>query len=268
MTEPVPADIIDVQVDAEGLALLRMRDEAGKNAFSQTFVAALVAALTALGRRADVKVVVLCGLPAVFSAGGDREVLLGLAEGRIAPYDLLLTRTLLELPQPSVAAIAGAAVGGGLVFGLACDLVFMARESRYGCNFMDLGFTPGMGTTRLLQAAVGAYVAAEMMLGAKYFRGAELAERGAQVNAVLPRAEVEARALDVAGRLCEKPRGALLLLKRALGLPRRLAFEEARTLESMMHEICFTDPATQASIRENYHTARPDPGPDKRAQDT
>ncbi len=67
-------------------------------------------------------------------------------------------------------------------------------------------------------------------------------------------------------------RSALLLLKRALGLPRRLAFEEARTLESMMHEICFADPATQASIRENYHTTapapRPHPDPDPRAQDT
>ncbi len=250
--QPVPEDILDLRVDEAGCAVLRMQDSAGKNAFSQPFVAALVQALTALGARADVKVVVLCGLPELFSAGGDRSVLLGLAEGHIAPYDLLLTRSLLELPQPSIAAMAGAAVGGGLVFGLACDLVFMARESRYGCNFMDLGFTPGMGTTRLLQAAVGPYVAAEMMLGAQYFRGQELAARGAQVNAVLPRAEVEARALDVAARLCEKPRAALLLLKRTLGLPRRLAFEEARTLESLMHELCFADPATKALIRENY----------------
>ena len=84
MTGPVPpGDLVELTVDAEGLALLRMRDEAGKNAFSQPFVAALVAALTALGRRADVKVVVLCGLADVFSAGGDRSVLLGLAEGRI-----------------------------------------------------------------------------------------------------------------------------------------------------------------------------------------
>ena len=251
-------DSLELAVSDEGLATLCMRDAAGKNAFSQPFVAALVQTLTEIGARADVKVVVLCGLPDVFSAGGDRSVLLGLAEGRIAPYELLLTRTLLELPQPSIAAIAGAAVGGGLIFGLACDLVFMARESRYGCNFMDLGFTPGMGTTRLLQAAVGPYVAAEMMLGAQYFRGADLATRGAQVNGVLPRVEVEARALDVAGRLCEKPRAALLLLKRALGLPRRLAFEEARTVESMMHEICFADPRTQATIRENYLPASTD----------
>lgn len=253
MTAPVPQDILDLQVDADGCATLRMQDRAGKNAFSQSFVAALVTQLTAIGARSDIKVVVLCGLPDIFSAGGDRSVLLGLAEGRIAPYDLLLTRTLLELPQPSLAAMAGPAVGGGLVFGLACDLVFLARESRYGCNFMDLGFTPGMGTTRLLQAAVGPYLAAEMMMGAQYFRGQELADRGAQVNAIVPRAEVEARALDVAARLCEKPRTALLLLKRSLGLPRRQAFEEARTLESLMHELCFADPATQALIRQNYH---------------
>ena len=253
MTPPVPKDLLDLQVDADGCATLRMQDSAGKNAFSQSFVAALVAQLTAIGARADIKAVVLCGLPDIFSAGGDRSVLLGLAEGRIAPYDLLLTRALLELPQPSLAAMAGPAVGGGLVFGLACDLVFLARESRYGCNFMDLGFTPGMGTTRLLQAAVGPYLAAEMMMGAQYFRGQELAERGAQVNGIVPRAEVEARALDVAARLCEKPRAALLLLKRSLGLPRRLAFEEARTLESLMHELCFADPATQALIRQNYH---------------
>jgi polyketide biosynthesis enoyl-CoA hydratase PksI len=253
MTTLVPQDILDLQVDADGCATLRMQDRAGKNAFSQSFVAALVAMLTAIATRSDIKVVVLCGLPDIFSAGGDRSVLLGLAEGRIAPYDLLLTRTLLELPQPSLAAMAGPAVGGGLVFGLACDLVFLARESRYGCNFMDLGFTPGMGTTRLLQAAVGPYLAAEMMMGAQYFRGQELADRGAQVNAIVPRAEVESRALDVAARLCEKPRAALLLLKRSLGLPRRLAFEEARTLESLMHELCFADPATQALIRQNYH---------------
>ncbi len=257
MNEHVAKDSLEVTVGEDGLCTLRMRDAVGKNAFGQAFVAALVETLTTLGARTDVKVVVLCGLADVFSAGGDRSVLLGLAEGRIAPYDLLLTRTLLELPQPSIAAMAGAAVGGGLVFGLSCDLVFMARESRYGCNFMDLGFTPGMGTTRLLQAAVGSYVAAEMMMGAQYFRGADLASRGAQVNGVLPRAEVETRALDVAGRLCEKPRAALLLLKRALGLPRRLAFEEARTVESMMHEICFADPDTQATIRANYLQTKP-----------
>ncbi len=245
--------LLATSVEDDGLAVLRMQDEAGKNAFSQTFVAEVVAGLEGLGRDPKVKTVVLCGLPAIFSAGGDREVLLGLAEGRIAPYDLLLTRTLLEVPIPTIAAMAGAAVGGGLVFGLACDLVFMAADRRYGCNFMDLGFTPGMGSTRLLQAPFGEYVAAEMLLGAQYFRGDQLAARGARVNGIIKSDEVEVRAFDVGRRLCEKPRSALGLLKRELGLGRRQAFEAARTAESVMHALCFADPVTQATIRENYH---------------
>lgn len=256
-----------IDVEGDGLAVLRMQDEVGRNAFSRDFVAAVVQALTELGRAPAVKAIVLCGLPTVFSAGGDREVLLGLCDGTIAPYDLLLTRTLLEVPVPTIAAMAGAAVGGGLIFGLACDLVFMASERRYGCNFMDLGFTPGMGATRLLQAGFGEYVAAEMLLGAQYFRGSQLAERGALVNGIVAAAAVEARACEVGRRLAEKPRAALSMLKLHLGLPRRLAFEAARTSEAVMHAVCFADPATQATIHENYLTGpygaagRTGPGP-------
>lgn len=254
MNAHVPMDSpVTLAVDEDGVALLSMRDSAGKNAFGRAFVSALTAALTELQARPEVRVCVLRGLPEVFSAGGDREVLLGLAEGTIAPYDLTLTRALLEVPVPTVAAMAGAAVGGGLVFGLACDMVVLGRESRYGCNFMDLGFTPGMGTTRLLQLAVGEYVAAEMMFGGQYFRGEHFAGRG-QINAVLPRAAVEAHADAIARRIADKPPAALRLLKRALALPRRRAFEEARTVESMMHEVCFADPETRARIRENYRT--------------
>jgi len=250
-TQRPPDSPVELGVDEEGVATLRMRDAAGKNAFSRAFVAALTEALAQVAARPEVRVCVVAGLPEVFSAGGDREVLLGLAEGTISPYDLTLTRALLEVPVPTVAAMAGPAVGGGLVFGLACDTVVLARESRYGANFMDLGFTPGMGATRLLQLALGEYVAAEALFSGRYFRGDELAGRG-QVNAVVPRAEVEPRALAIARRIADKPRHALLLLKRALALPRRRAFEEARTIESMMHEVCFADPATRATIRDNY----------------
>lgn len=251
--------LIDLAVDGDGVAVLTMRDAAGKNAFSEAFAAALTRALADVGGRPDARVCVIAGLPAVFSAGGDRDVLLGLADGTIAPYDLLLTRALLETPVPTIAAMAGPAVGGGLVFGLACDMVVMARESRYGANFMDLGFTPGMGATRLLQFAFGEYVAAEMLFGGQYFRGEQLAGPG-QINAIVPRVEVLPRALDIAGRIADKPRAALLLLKRALALPRRRAFEEARTVESMMHEVCFADPTTVARIRTNYGSTKGDGG--------
>ena len=241
---------VELSVD-EGVAELWMRDEAGNNAFSSDFVNELLARMDQLSREREAKVCVLRGLPEVFCAGGDQRVLLDLAEGNLAPYDLELTRTLLELPIPTIAAMEGHAVGGGLVFGLACDMVVMARESRYGSNFMDLGFTPGMGTTRLLQFAVGEYLAAEMMFGCQHFKGKHFEGR-ARVNYVVERTKVLARARKVAARLTDKPRFAIEMLKRQLALPRRLAFEQARTSESLMHQVCFADPETRDRIRENY----------------
>jgi len=236
----------------DGVAELWMRDVAGNNCFSRAMVDALLAQLDALSREPSAKVCVVRGLPEVFSGGGDRGVLLDLAEGRIAPYDLELTRNLIELPIPTIAAMEGHAVGGGLIFGLACDMVVMARQSRYGTNFMDLGFTPGMGTTGLLQFAVGEYLAAEMMFGCQYFKGKHFEGR-AEVNYVVDRAEVLAKARSVAARLTDKPRFAIELLKRQLALPRREAFERARTAEATMHQVCFERPETQARIRANYN---------------
>lgn len=241
---------IRLSVDDRGIAILRMQDPARKNAFGRDFVAGLRVALTRLADE-SVKVCIIAGEDDVFSSGGDRDVLTDLAAGRLAPYDLDLTGALLDVPVPTIAAMAGHAVGGGLVFGIACDMVLLARESRYGCNFMDLGFTPGMGTTSLLKAAVGEYLAAEMMFGAPYLLGAHLEGRG-QINDVLPKVEVFDRAMALADRIADKPREALTLLKRTLSLPRRRAFEEARTIESMMHDVCFARPETRDRIRENF----------------
>jgi polyketide biosynthesis enoyl-CoA hydratase PksI len=253
---------VELRVDEDGVAELWMRDELGKNAFSSDFVDELLARMAELAREGTAKVCVLRGLPEVFCAGGDRQVLLDLAEGNLAPYDLELTRTLLELPMPTIAAMEGHAVGGGLVFGLACDMVVLARESRYGSNFMDLGFTPGMGTTRLLQFAVGEYLAAEMMFGCQYFKGRHF-EGKSQINYVVAKDQVLARARKVAMRLTDKPRFAIELLKRQLALPRRLAFEQARTAESMMHQVSFAAPETRERIRENYDLSGDSGGDDK-----
>ncbi len=235
----------------EGIARLQMQDREGQNAFGRAFVDELVAALTAVGEDTRTCVCVIEGLPEVFSAGGDRSLLLELAGGKLAPYDLLLTRTLLEVPVPTIAAMAGPAVGGGFIFGIACDIVVLASSHRYGCNFMELGFTPGMGTTRLLQRAVGEYVAAEMMYGCQYMRGKDIGERGL-INHVVAPERVQTKAMAVARRIADKPRAALRLLKRSLSLPRRQAFTEALTVESMMHEICFAAPETRRRIAENY----------------
>jgi hypothetical protein len=72
------------------------------------------------------------------------------------------------------------------------------------------------------------------------------------VNYVLPRAEVEARAFDVAGRIADKPRVAVEALKRTLSLPRRRAFDESLTLETLMHQLTLGAEGAAARIRASY----------------
>ena len=242
---------VDYSLLEDGIGVVHMKDAAGNNKFSRTFVDDLLAALAEAKRDQQARVCILQGLPDIFCGGADLEMLRALLDGGVDPYDLTVARAVLELTMPTIAAMQGHAVGGGLTIGVACDIVVLARESRYGVNFMDLGFTPGMGTTGLLEASMGVHLAAEMMYGGKLFRGSELAGR-ALVNYIEPRDDVPDCALDLARRFAEKPRGALSLLKRTMSLSKRQAFEHARTLESFMHEVCFAQPETRTRIEENY----------------
>lgn len=242
---------VDLHKLEEGIAVLSLQDELHKNTFHDLFVKQLLARLDRIASDDSIRVCVVRGLPEVFCAGAHQDVLLELAEGKLAATDIVLSKAMLDIPVPTIAAMEGHAVGGGLALGLCCDMVLMARGSRYGCSFMNMGFTPGMGTTRLLQLAVGEYVANEMMFGGQMFRGSHFLNHPG-VNYVLPKGQVFNKAVQLARRIAEKPRPALELLKRYLSLPRRQAFEETRTIESLMHQLCFARPETKERILENY----------------
>ena len=232
-----------LEVERDGdVATIAMRDPATSNALTHALVNGLGHVFAEVARTA--KVIVLAGLPDVFSSGAAREVIDDLVAGRRDSGELLLPRVLLDCPVPVIAAMAGYAVGGGFALGMAADVILLGAESRYCLNFMDLGFTPGMGTTALLEHALTPAVAHELMYTCEARRGSELARSG--FNHVLPRGEVLARAHDLAARMADKPRAALSALKRTLSIPRRQAFELARTQEALMHALAFSHLRNQA----------------------
>ena len=200
--------------------------------------------------RAEVGAVVLAGGDEWFSSGASREVIEDLVRERRDAGEILLPRLLLECPVPVIAAMAGSAIGGGFALGIAADLVMIARESRYSLNFLELGFTPGMGTTRLLEHVLSTAIAHELLYSGEARRGRDFDGRSG-INAILPRAEVLPRALDLAARIAGKPRAALVSLKRALSLARRQAFEAARTQEAQMHALSFSRPGAAQRILES-----------------
>ncbi|MFO0722481.1 MAG: polyketide synthase [Myxococcota bacterium] len=234
------ADPSRVRLSVEDhIGLIEMVDAEGRNGFSEGLVRALLWALAEVEANREIVVAVLAGLPEIFSSGATPGVLEAIREGNYPATELVLGRHLIDLRVPVIAAAEGHAIGGGFALLLSCDLSVLAKESRYGANFMSLGITPGMGTTRLLEEIVGKSLAHELLYTGELRRGSTLV--GAGFSAVVERAEVRDRAHRLAWSIAEKPRSSVELLKRTLSLPRRRAFEEARTLESLMHERSFRD---------------------------
>jgi enoyl-CoA hydratase/carnithine racemase len=218
------------------------------------FAPALVEAVQHLCARKDLQVVILEGGTRYFSAGASREALTsGEDATRILAYVPELPRQLLTIPVPTIAAMTGHAIGGGLMLGLWCDLTLWAGESLYGANFMDLGFTPGMGSTVVLEEVMVAALARELLYTGRCMKGHELKAAGVPfTHAILPRAQVSPRALALAQEIAEKPQAALRLLRQTLSARRRARLEQAILAETAMHQDVFAREETVQEITERY----------------
>ncbi len=245
-------DIVAVDISESGVAELHMKDEAGKNIFSEHFVEEFIKGLDTIEKKPDVKVLILKGLSDVFSGGAEKDTLLDLCDGKIAVKDMVISERLISAEFPVIAAMEGHAMGGGLVIGLCSDIVILARESRYGAVFMTMGFTPGMGCTTLLPELVGPYIASEMMYTGKRFKGSELEKKGVHINYILPKTQVLSKAKDIALQISERNVKSLKLLKYALSSKKKKLLIDARVQEDMMHRISFGFPETKEIIKEFY----------------
>lgn len=236
----------------DGIAHVFMEDTEGRNVFSDRLINGIVDALDKLEADYHPTVMILTGLPDVFSGGAEKQTLLDLADGKLRVKDLLVSERLVAAPFPVIAAMEGHAVGGGLIMAVCCDIVIAASESRYGTVFMNMGFTPGMGCTGLLQGLFGPYIANEMMFTGKRFRGRDLATKSTNINYILPRNEVRSKAEDIALQIAEKNIESVYLLKYALSAKKKKQLIDARVDEDFMHRLSFALPETKERIKDAY----------------
>jgi len=198
-----------------------------------------------------VRVVLLVGGERCFCAGASRQSLLRPSAAADVPeYVAALPRLLLSIPVPTVAAMAGHAVGGGLLLGLWCDVAVLAEESLYGANFVALGFTPGMGATAALAEWVGAPLARELLYTGRLMKGRAL--KPVLPHAVVPREQVIPRALDLAHEMADAPRETLVALKEMLTAVRRDALERALASEGPAQAALLGQEETRRRVGERY----------------
>jgi enoyl-CoA hydratase/carnithine racemase len=151
--------------------------EPARNALNQAVVQGIGAACRRVDADREVRGVVLTGRgDKAFCAGADLKERRGMSEADVRNF-LALYRTefrfLDRLSKPVVAAISGAALGGGLELALTCDFRVAASHAEVGLTEVSLGIIPGAGGTQRLTHLVGPHVAKELLLTSRRLSAAE-----------------------------------------------------------------------------------------------
>ncbi len=209
-------DLVAVEFDV--ITMIRLVNPP-LNLISAEVTAAMQEALARVESDPQVRAVVLCGSgDRAFCAGSDVKEFPSLrgraGEGKLIAENAMYDR-LAALPMPTVAAIDGDALGGGLELALCCDLRVAARTARLGMPEARLGVIPGSGGTQRLPRLIGLARAKELILLGELI-DAETALGFGLVNRVVAAGEAEDAALGLAEMLADRGPVALREAKRLL----------------------------------------------------
>ncbi len=211
-------DPILVEHPYDGVALVRLNRPKVLNALSNALLARLADAVETLDTDGTTRAVVLTGDERAFAAGAD------IAEFAADGPQLDVWDRLWAIGVPTIAAVRGLALGGGLELAMSCDMLVVADDARLGQPEINLGMMPGAGGTQRLTRAVGKTLATEMVLLGREISGRE-AEVHGLANRAVPPERVVPVALDLAQRLAAKAPSAIRSAKRTI----------ARAFEGSLH---------------------------------
>jgi len=201
-----------------GVAWLTLNRPEIHNAFDDQQIAELTAAFRELAQDDAVRVVVLTGAGRSFSAGADlnwmrRTSTYGEDENlRDANALAALMKALYELPQPTVARVNGAALGGGTGLVACCDVVLAGENALFGTTEVRLGIVPAVIGPYVV-AAIGARQARRLMLTGERITAHEAARIGL-VHEVVPAEQLDAAVERVVSQLLKGGPGAIAAAKR------------------------------------------------------
>ena len=208
-----PNDIL-VHTEA-GVTTITLNRVDKKDSLTRAMYATLADTFEAAAQGTEVRVVVLQGDLAIFSAGNDIGDFLQQPPSTQDSPVFRFLRAIATFPKPVVAAVCGPAVGIGTTMLFHCDLVYAGDNAAFSMPFVNLGLCPEAASSLLVPQMLGYHRAAEALLLGEPFM-AEAALEVGLVNRVVPPTECNAMAQAQAKKLAAKPLTALIETKRLL----------------------------------------------------
>lgn len=227
-----------------GLLTITMNRPDRRNALNPDMVRGLVEAARRAAEDYEVRAVLLKGAGGTFCVGGDVK---SMAEGRAAlPFEakvqnlrrgMEVSRILHQMPKPVVAQLDGAAAGAGLSMALACDLRVASESCKITTAFAKVGYSGDYGGTFFLTQLLGSAKARELYMLSPVLSAQEAFALG-MVSRVVPDAEVDAAARELAMSLAQGPSVALGYIKRNINNAETMSLEACFDAEAIHHTRC------------------------------
>lgn len=240
-TPDAPGAYVKLHVEA-GVGRLSFDRPERLNALNSEVLDQFEAALAACETDDRLGVLVLSGNERAFIAGADIEPMAtaGAREAlKISEHTMRVQERLAEFPKPTIAAIAGYALGAGLEIALCCDFRIAADNAVLGLPEIGLGLIPGGGGTQRLPRLVGLAAATELVfLGEKI--SATRAHQLGLLRSVVPLERLEGEVQALADRLLSRPSLALRAAKTALTKGSNMALKDALRLEQSLFAMLFS----------------------------
>ncbi len=231
------SDLVRVTRDGHVVTVMLNRPEAA-NSFSRAMLDAFASAVDALAGDGDARVVVVTAAgDKVFSAGADLKERAGMSPDEVRAVVTQIRETIgavAALPMPTVAAISGAALGGGTELALACDIRLASSAATMGLTETSLAIIPGGGGTQRLARLVGPGRAKELILTARRIDAAEAFAIGLVQEIVEPE-DLRARAAELASAIAANGPIAVRAAKEAIDRGLDLPLDDALRLETELY---------------------------------
>ncbi len=243
-------------VDAEeGVGTITLNRPEAMNAFADGMRESLLEALEAFAENKAIRCVVITGAGKAFCAGGDIVSMAALQDANDTEVveDRMnraarVIQTMRRMPQPVIAAINGAAAGGGMNLALACDIRLASERAIFAESFVKIGLVPDWGGFSLLPQLVGTAKAMELMMLGDRFDATEAMRLGL-LNHVYPHDEFAANVSAFAQRIAAGPPKTLARIKEGVYLGARESLADCLAYEYRVQRQVFLDEDAREGMR-------------------